>query len=132
MMIRAARPLCFLAAALMLVGCQSSSLSGRAVSGPVSLAVPAQPDDPRLKDPIGVEGVDIELRRTDAARTQGTLIAKTTTGADGRFSLKIDQPSDVRNQMIVTAAKPGYAPVRTTTLLGDRELLLVLRELKPN
>lgn len=74
---------------LVLVGCGTYTLEGRAIVGPFSGVELVEPDDPRLQE-AGVSGVAIEVVR-DPESLGRKAVARTTTSGSGAIRLSIGE-----------------------------------------
>jgi hypothetical protein len=96
--------------AALCTGCAGGKIDGRVIGGTAGVVqtVAAGTDRP---DQPPISGAAVELRAVGRGPT-GPVIATTTTGPDGRFSLKYNDRRLVRDRMQLTAQAGGYMPVQ--------------------
>lgn len=88
---RAIRLVVLACAAIALPACSGGGyeLKGRVISGDYSAVIVVDADDPRLSEGDGVTGVTLHVQLNPGELKRRSL-ARSTSGADGDFSLPID------------------------------------------
>lgn len=84
-------------------------MRGKVVPGTVGVVTVVPSTDERLEATVaGVEGVKVELRRAQ------TVVASSTTLADGSFTMKLN-PQTTASRFDVVASGPSIFPVRSNS-----------------
>jgi F0F1-type ATP synthase membrane subunit c/vacuolar-type H+-ATPase subunit K len=113
-----------LAAGLLIAaaGC-GSAIRGRVVTGSIGRAMVVDPSDTRLEGPGGVAGVRVEIRGSDGR----SVLASTTSGADGSFRATLPKNVVLRGSIVAHAQSPGVFLTQTqVTVPTEAQRLLVL------
>lgn len=112
------------AAVLFQLGCAGSTrIDGRVVTGPVGMAIIAEPGDERLES-SGVPGVEVALLR-ETTSSGGALITQTVTDEEGNFRMTLARGKHPGNAVIVRTRGDGIYTSRSRSYLprGSQKLL---------
>lgn len=132
-MMRMTQLLCYgwlVSTAAGLTGCGSYVIQGKVVAGPVSRMAFVAQDDMLLGE-AGMSDVRVTLRR-DPDRLSTQVVANVTTGADGKFSLVVDELGAgwMEEQWLLVARKPRFQNAiwkqRLTMQHGKMRLLVTM------
>ena len=104
------------------VGCQSAGIAGKVVTGRVSTAVLANPDDPRLENE-GVAGAQVRM-----LSERGGVLDTAVTNRAGEFAMTY--PLEHTDRVLIIAGKEGYLECRARLFAprSQSQPLLVLLE----
>jgi hypothetical protein len=114
-------------AALAMVGCQSSFVSGKVVDGSSSLVIISDSKDQRFAGP-GIEGAEAELRAVRDGLGD-RLVSKTMAGPDGSFSIGVVDRLTSESLFLIVS-KAGYITARgPVSIAADgKQALVVLKK----